>query len=138
MTEGTAVAADKNIELLKRGYEAFSRGDMDTLRSEIFQPDIVWHQSGDNPTSGDYRGAEQVVALFGNLFGSTDGTFQAKPDHFAAGDDLVIAIGMSGGTRKGRTVSEPYTHVCRVRDGKLSEAWIVNLNQPAIDAFYRD
>ena len=55
------MAQHPNVETLKRGYEAFAKGDMETLRSELFQPDIVWHQGGDNPTAGDYDGAEQVV-----------------------------------------------------------------------------
>ncbi len=136
MVESTAVVTEQNLELLRRGYKAFSSGDMDTLRSEIFQPDIVWHQGGDNPTSGDYRGAEQVLGLFGNLFQSTDGTFTARIDRAEASDDLVMAIGVSTASRKGRSINEPYTHVCRVRDGKLAEAWIINLNQPVIDAFF--
>jgi ketosteroid isomerase-like protein len=93
MVEGTAVAADKNIDLLKRGYKAFTTGDMDTLRSEIFQPDVLWHQPGDNPTAGDYRGVEQVIALFGNLLQRTDGTFKPWLNHYAAGDGLVMGVG---------------------------------------------
>jgi len=30
-----------NEDLVRRGYDAFSRGDMQTLR-ELFDPDIVW------------------------------------------------------------------------------------------------
>ena len=138
MTEGTAVAADKNVDLLKRGYKAFTTGDMDTLRSEIFQPDVLWHQPGDNPTAGDYRGVEQVVALFGNLLQRTDGTFKPWLNHYAAGEGLVIGVGATSATRRGQTTIQPYAHVCRVRDGKLSEAWILNLNQPEVDEFFRD
>ena len=31
-----------NEDLVRRGYDAFSRGEMDTLR-ELYHPDIVWH-----------------------------------------------------------------------------------------------
>jgi ketosteroid isomerase-like protein len=34
-----------NEDLIRRGYDAFSRGDMDTLRA-LFHPDIVWHAPG--------------------------------------------------------------------------------------------
>lgn len=138
MAEGTAVAADKNIDLLKRGYAAFTSGDMDTLRREIFQPDVLWHQPGDNPTAGDYRGVEQVIALFGNLMQRTDGTFKPWLNHHAAGEDLVMGVGATSATRRGQTTIQPYAHVCRVRDGKLSEAWIINLNQGEVDEFFRD
>jgi ketosteroid isomerase-like protein len=31
-----------NEDLVRRGYDAFGSGDMQTLR-ELFHPDIVWH-----------------------------------------------------------------------------------------------
>jgi uncharacterized protein len=34
-----------NEDLIRRGYDAFSRGDMDTL-VELYHPDIVWHAPG--------------------------------------------------------------------------------------------
>ena len=138
MAEGTAVAADKNIDLLKRGYTAFTTGDMDTLRREIFQPDVLWHQPGDNPTAGDYRGVEQVIALFGELLQRSDGTFKPWLNSYAAGDGLVMGVGATSATRRGQTTIQPYAHVCRVRDGKLSEAWIINLNQGEVDEFFSD
>jgi len=36
--------AHPNEDLVRRGYDAFARGDMDTLR-ELFDPGIVWHQA---------------------------------------------------------------------------------------------
>jgi hypothetical protein len=34
--------AHPNEELVRRGYEAFATGDMETLR-ELLDPEIVWH-----------------------------------------------------------------------------------------------
>ena len=34
--------AHPNEELVRKGYDAFASGDMDTLR-ELFDPGIVWH-----------------------------------------------------------------------------------------------
>ena len=44
-----------NEDLIRRGYDAFSRGDMDTLR-ELFHPDIVWHAPGRSQLAGDPPG----------------------------------------------------------------------------------
>src|SRR6478609_5533484 len=74
------MSAQSNGELMRKGYEAFSRGDMDTLKHELFSPDIVWHQGGRNQTAGDYRGADAVIGLFGKLFQLTDGTFRVTVD----------------------------------------------------------
>jgi uncharacterized protein len=43
-----------NEDLVRRGYDAFSRGDMQTLR-ELFHPDIVWHAPGRSQLAGDHR-----------------------------------------------------------------------------------
>ena len=42
-----------NEDLIRQGYDAFSSGDMDTLR-ELFHPDIVWHASGRSQLAGDH------------------------------------------------------------------------------------
>jgi len=131
------MAQHPNVETLKRGYEAFAKGDMETLRSELFQPDIVWHQGGDNPTAGDYDGAEQVLGLFGRLFETTGGTFRVNLTSIVGGGDLVIGTGVASGSRNGDTMTdEPYAHVAKIKDGKMAEAWIVNLNQDRVDKFY--
>ena len=35
---------------------------MDTIRNEIFAPDIVWNLPGRHPLSGTKHGAEEVLA----------------------------------------------------------------------------
>ena len=131
------MADHPNVELMRKGYAAFGRGDMETLRSELFQPDIVWHQVGDNLVSGDYSGAEQVLALFGNIFQLTGGNFRPELREILATDDLILGIGVSNGTRDGKSVvNEPYLHAARVRDGKMQESWVINLNQDRANEFW--
>lgn len=126
-----------NATLLKRGYDAFGKGDMETLRSQVFDANIVWHQIGDNRVSGDYRGAEQMLALFGNIFQLTGGTFRVGLKEIVGTDDLVFGIGVSNGQREGKSVEdEPYCHVARVRDGKMVESWILNLNIDRANEFW--
>ena len=53
------------------------------------------------------------------------------------GGDLVIGTGVASGSRNGDTMTdEPYAHVAKIKDGKMAEAWIVNLNQDRVDKFY--
>lgn len=55
-----------NADLLRKGYDAFSKGDLDTIKNEVFSPDVVFHVAGRNPLSGDYRGVDEVFGFFGS------------------------------------------------------------------------
>src|SRR5205814_2780451 len=59
--------AHPNEELLRTGYDAFSKGDMDSIRG-LFADDIVWHSPGRNPLAGDFRGVDEVLQTFGKVF----------------------------------------------------------------------
>jgi hypothetical protein len=54
------MAEHPNVELTRRGYRAFSEGDM-TL-TELIADDCVWHVGGNNVLTGDHKGRE---AIFG-------------------------------------------------------------------------
>jgi len=131
------MSAQSNAEAIRKGYEAFSRGDMDSLRNELFTPDVVWHQGGRNQTSGDYRGADAVIGLFGKLFQLTDGTFSVEVHDLLASEEHAVVLATVHAQRGGKTLQHgEYSHVCHFRDGKLSEAWIVNVDPYEGDEFF--
>jgi SnoaL-like domain len=41
--------AHPSEELVRRGYEAFNRGDVETLR-QLFADTTIWHEPGRGPT----------------------------------------------------------------------------------------
>ena len=55
--------AHPNEELVRRGFDAFSKGDVDALR-DLFDPDAVWHAPGRSPLSGDHRGVDDILDFF--------------------------------------------------------------------------
>ena len=131
------MSAQENAEMMRNGYAAFSRGDMEALRNELFAADLVWHQGGRNPTSGDYRGVDEVLGLFTKLFQLTDGTFRVEIHDVLASDEHAVVLARVSGQRAGRSVQNgDYAHVCHFRGGKLSEAWIVNVDPYGLDEFF--
>ena len=48
-----------NEEVVRSGYEAFAKGDIDTLRA-LLDPDVVWHQPGRSVLAGDHPNIWQV------------------------------------------------------------------------------
>lgn len=62
--------------LIRRGYEAFGKGDLETLGS-LMTADVIHHVPGNNPLSGHHKGREAVMDLYRRLGEETNGTFQA-------------------------------------------------------------
>jgi ketosteroid isomerase-like protein len=52
--------AHPNEDLVRRGYDAFAKGDMETLR-ELFDSGIIWHFPGRSLLAGDHRGVDAVL-----------------------------------------------------------------------------
>lgn len=73
---GIAAPDDAAMSVVRRGYEAFNAGDMETLQG-LFSKDVVQHVPGSSVLAGTYKGPEAVLGYYGKLFEMTDGTFRA-------------------------------------------------------------
>jgi hypothetical protein len=127
--------AHANEELMRKAYDAFNSGDMDTL-GELFADDIVFHTPGTSVISGDFNGKEAVFAQFGQIAELTDNTYQAELHDVLANDDHAVALHVSKGQREGKTYENPEVIVAHIRDGKLAEVWDHVLDQKAEEEFF--
>ncbi|MDT5190713.1 MAG: uncharacterized protein QOI28_2964, partial [Mycobacterium sp.] len=82
---------DQNVEHIKKGYEAFAAGDVETLMS-LFDDDIEWIQPGDSAISGTYRGKQEVAELMAKM---GEKQTSVTTDRFLADGDLVVVLGES-------------------------------------------
>jgi len=124
-----------NAELFRRGYDAFQKGDMETVRS-LFSPDVVWHVPGHNHLSGDHRGVDSVLDLFMKNFQETGGTFKVEVHDLLANDTHAVALASVSGQREGKSLKDNYSHVVHIANGKLTESWIFAERQDAVDDFW--
>lgn len=129
------MAEHKNAALIRRGYDAFSKGDMDTI-NEIFADDIVWHISGRSAVAGDYKGKQEVFGFFGQLAERSGGTFSIELHDVLGNDDHVTALTHERAQRDGKTMDVNFVHVWHVRDGKAVEFWAASSDMYAGDEFW--
>ena len=115
------MSEQENIEIVRRGYEAFSRGDVQALL-DLLADDIEWASPGppELPTAGHRRGRQQVAEFFQRV----DQVFeiqQFEPKAFVAQGDLVVVLGTDTARIKatGKVVSEHWAHAFTVRGGKV-------------------
>ena len=127
--------AHPNEELLRGAYEAFAKGDLGTVMS-IFDEDIVWHEPGRSPLSGDFKGHQQVQELFGRLFEMSGGTFSIEIHDILANDEHAVAMVRTRATRSGKSLDAPQCHVWHVSNGKATEFWNLTLDPYAADEFW--
>jgi uncharacterized protein len=124
-----------NAEIFRRGYTAFQTGDLDTVRS-LFAPDIVWIVPGQNRFAGAHRGVDDVINLFVQQFQETDGTFKVEVHDILANDEHTVALATVSAERGGKSISDRYTHVAHIKDGKVTESWIFNEDPSKVDEFW--
>lgn len=126
--------AHPNEQLIRRGYEAFANGDMDTLRA-LFAPDIAWHVSGTNPLSGDYHGLDEVLGLFGRVQQLAD-SLEFDVHDVLANDEHVVALLKVRATRGDDILEGDAIQVFHVADGQITEFWGTPFDQAAADEFW--
>ncbi|AXE26230.1 nuclear transport factor 2 family protein [Streptomyces globosus] len=63
--------------LVRRGYEAFGKGDMQALGA-LMTADVIHHVPGSNPLSGHHKGREAVLDLYRRIGEETGGTVRIE------------------------------------------------------------
>jgi len=139
-----------NIALVQRMYECFNRNDMDTIRNEIFAPDLVWDLPGRHPLSGTKHGAEEVLAFFAQLVrANIQVTLDPQSDPSTGvdtfGSDTVVEVHRGQGTVTVQDASGSAAPVTlnalncthyQIRDGRIARVQVYISDQHAVDNFF--
>ncbi|MGH8946694.1 MAG: nuclear transport factor 2 family protein [Acidimicrobiia bacterium] len=124
---GAYARTHPNAALVRKGKEAFLRGDIETVK-ELLADDLVVHTSGDGPFERVYRGRDAFFGFIGQIAQLSGGTYQQEIHDVVASDDHVVALVIVRAERNGRTVEYRSAEVFHVKDGRATEAWFLNDN----------
>ena len=122
MTMTLTNQAARNVELVRAGYEAFARGDLEAVQ-RTFSPDVVWHAQRLGQLGGDHRGWPAVQQFFGRTMELTQGTFRVQPLEFLANDTSVAVVVRSTATRGGRQLDDRQVHLFHLNGDQADEIW---------------
>ncbi len=126
--------SQENVERVRRGFEAFERGDLETL-FDLLDPQIVWHQPDDLPdrvTAHGHAGMEQIMGRW--LDGWEEYSIDVE-ELIDAGDRVVVVQRTRGkGKGSGIEVEMREAHVYEIRDGKAVEVWEYRTKDEALEA----
>ena len=106
-----------SAEAAKNAYEAFSKGDLETLK-EGFAEDAEWQTSDELPLGGVTRGRDAIMENFAQIANYWS-SFSVEPSEFIEAGDKVIVRGTQRATGKGGSFEGPFLHLIEFRDGKV-------------------
>jgi uncharacterized protein len=111
--------SEENVEVVRRGYEAFNRGDLDGMVAD-FAPTFEYVASGAVPgTGGVYRGPEGLKEFMG-WFGEFSGARAEINELIDAGDQVLVGITARGrGKQSGVESGWHVWHLWTLREGKI-------------------
>lgn len=122
-----------NTDLVLKMYDYFGQGDMDSIRSEVFHADITWAMPGHHPLSGLMKGADEVIAFFGDLFKAG---IQVDNVHFGELDDGTVVEKHTGhGTSEGTDYIFPTCTSYAIEDGKIRAVQVHTADQHGVDRY---
>jgi len=88
----------------------------------LLSPDIVHHVPGSAVVSGDHKGRDAVLAMYGKLVEMSQGTIQVElEDLLSDGGDRVIAVHRATAERQGQKVTSREALLFTIVDGKVAE-----------------
>lgn len=126
--------AHRNEDLVREGFAAFGRGDMEAL-DRLFADDATWHSAGDNPLAGDFEGKQEVFANFARVQELTD-TLEQEIHDVLANDDHAVALVNVRASRGGKSLDGNQVFVFHIEDEKVKSVWLHNYDARQADEFW--
>lgn len=128
-----------NKERFRRLYEAFSKGEVDTIR-EALADDLVWHVPGrllgDRTKAETMAKFEKVDPEFSETGKPIVSTFNIEVESIHASDDWVFMRVHWDHTRDEKSFDQHGVEVFRLDpDGRISEFWALMPDTAAFDEF---
>ncbi|MGW6732899.1 nuclear transport factor 2 family protein [Streptomyces sp. NPDC055013] len=115
------MAEHPHATLVRKGYEAFASGDMDALRG-LMTSDCTHHVPGSHPMSGDFKGQDAVIDMYGRLYEETAGSMRVElRTVLVDGRGHAVAVHHFTAERQGKRLDEDGAIVFRIVGDKVSD-----------------
>jgi ketosteroid isomerase-like protein len=116
------VGAKENVEVVRKGYEAFQKGDLAAF-DDLLADNCVWHVPGRGQLAGDKKGRQATVDYYGQLGVLSEGTVKVDLHSVLGDDEHVVGLHRTSAQRGGKSFETTEAIVFHVRGGRIAEAW---------------
>jgi ketosteroid isomerase-like protein len=134
-TQGVPSGETDNVELVRRGYEAFNRGDLDAVL-ELFDPAVELGVLEDSLISGEFHGHEgfrELLAENSEMFAA----YRNEPEEIVEVSErsiVVVVRSLARGRISGAAVEGRLAHLWTIRDGRVIRFQAFSTREAALDA----
>ena len=110
--------SEENVAIVRRGYEAWNRGDLDKI-SRMVADSFEWREASEVPGAGTQRGRSEFDHYL-RSFSHFWHKFEFEPIEIRDAGDRVLAVVTERGrsAHNGIDVSQLFVHVWTLREGK--------------------
>lgn len=120
---------------LRESFEAMMRGDIEPMH-KLTWPDAVMHFPGQTPLSGEVRGWDEIVHWAQKLFERVGKTYGEEVIDVVADDDWAFLMTNYHAERHGHKLQDRSINVCRLRDGRIAETWVLVGDNKVFEAVF--
>ncbi len=122
-----------SMEMMRSYLNHITAGEFEAAMG-YWADDIVIHVSGNNPISGTYTGKEAAAGWAAQSVGAVD-SVQIDEHDLLVGDEHAVLLNTSHSERNGKHQTSNGVVVYHTEGDKITEAWIINEDQRAVDEF---
>lgn len=124
--------------VIRNMFDAYAKTDQRRL-SEVLDPGVVYHLPGRTLMAGEYRGPDEVLALWDRQKLYLGGKpYRVKQLAMVAGGEQAVLLTEVTAERGGRTLTFQGANVYRVRHGRVAEGRVFIFDVASFDEFWRD
>lgn len=123
-----------NLAAVKAYADAWQKGDAATLVGR-YSDDFTLHYFGESPLAGDHVGKAAALGTLAKVQQLTNRKLVEVHD-VLAGEDHGAIMALERWEREGKSLDVRRVLLYHVRDGQLTECWIFDDNQRAVDEFW--
>lgn len=110
--------ARSNVSLVQKMYECLGNGELETLRQEIFAPDVEWNVPGRHPLAGSKQNINEVIYFLDQLAKSGLQVEVLRMDEVAK--NRVVELHRVYGDAKGVSLDALTVSDYQIQDGKIT------------------
>jgi hypothetical protein len=125
--------ANENLKLVKKFFECYGTGDLETMKKEILAEDVSWIIPGHHPLSGVKHGADEIINYFATI---AKANFKADVITLSASENHVVDVHRGWGEYGEHKVDMNWVLMYRIENGRIKEVQNFAADQHAADLFF--